>query len=76
MVFVIYVLILMGWFVFNEEWMWDFDVFIKVRVYLIELIDCFFGVLRIVFLVEIGYVQVYVVVKGWEVYCIVNFFYL
>lgn len=69
-------LTLTGWFVPNGERMWDFDVLTKARAYPIELIDHFFGALRIASSVETGYAQVYAVAKGWEAHCTANLPYL
>lgn len=69
-------LTLTGWSVPNEERMWDFDVLTKARAYPIELIDRFFGALRIASSVETGYAQVYAVAKGWEAHCTANLPYL
>jgi hypothetical protein len=65
-------LTLTGWFVPNVERMWDFDVLTKARAYPIELINHFFGALRITSPVDTGYAQVYAVAKGWGAHCTAN----
>jgi hypothetical protein len=69
-------LTLTGWFVPNTERIWDFDALTKARAYPIELINHFFGALRIASSLDTGYAQVYAVAKGWEAHCIANLPYL
>lgn len=69
-------LVLKGWFVPNAERMWDFDVLSKARAYPIDLIDQFFGSLRMITPVDTGYAQVYAVAKGWEAHCTADLPYL
>ncbi|WP_349343612.1 hypothetical protein [Marinobacter sp. MMG032] len=69
-------LVLKGWYVPNTERMWDFDILSKTRAYPIELIDEFFGALRVITQVETGYAQVYAVAKEWEAHCTADLPYL
>lgn len=65
-------LVIKGWCVPNSECMWHFDILSKARAYPIELIDQFFGAMRIANPVDTGYAQVYAVAKGWEADCTAN----
>lgn len=62
-------LVLKGWYVPNNDRMWYFDILTKPRAYPLELINQFFGALRISSSVETGYAQVYSIAKGWEAHC-------
>lgn len=69
-------LVLKGWHVPNTERIWDFDILSKTRAYPIELIDQFFGALRVIMPVETGYAQVYAVAKEWDAHCTADLPYL
>lgn len=61
-------LVLKGWHVPNAERMWYFDVLSKPRAYPLQLINNFFGALRIATSENTGYAQIYSIAKGWAVH--------
>lgn len=65
-------LVLKGWYVHNTERMWDFDILSKSRAYPLDLINNFFGALRIWCSEDTGYAQVYAVAKEWTVHSTTN----
>jgi len=69
-------LVLKGWTVPNSERMWNFDILSKARAYPIDMINQFFGALRISSTIDTGYSQVYAVAKGWGAHCTANLPYL
>lgn len=69
-------LVLKGWHVPNHERMWHFNILSNPRAYPLDLIDKFFGALRISSSVDTGYAQVYSQAVGWAAHCIANLPYL
>lgn len=65
-------LVLKGWYVPNNEHMWYFNILSKPRAYPLQIIDKFFGALRVVSDVKTGYAQIYSVAKGWAADCKVD----
>lgn len=59
-------LIFKDWHIKNSEQMWGFDALSNIRAYPIELIDQFFGALRINSSKATGYSQIYAIAKNWE----------
>lgn len=62
-------LVLKDWYVPNTERMWDFNILTNVRAYPLDVIDRFFGAIRICSTSKTGYGQIYCVSKGWENHC-------
>lgn len=58
--------VLKGWHVPNTKRMWDFNVLSSVRAYPLDMIDKFFGAVRICTKSKTGYGQIYSVSCGWE----------
>lgn len=62
-------LVLKGWSVPNTERMWDFDSLLKTRAYPLDLINNFFGALRIECSADTGYAQIYAIARNWSAHC-------
>ncbi len=62
-------LVLKDWYVPNTERMWDFNILSNVRAYPLDVIDRFFGAIRICSTSKTGYGQIYSVSKVWENHC-------
>ena len=65
-------LVLKDWYVPNTERMWDFNILSKSRAYPLDLINNFFGALRIWCSEDTGYAQVYAVAKEWAAHSTTN----
>jgi hypothetical protein len=61
-------LVLKNWHVPNIERMWDFNILSNVRAYnlAMDVIDRFFGAIRICLMNKTGYGQIYSEFIGWE----------
>ncbi|WP_141439981.1 HEPN domain-containing protein [Vreelandella titanicae] len=59
-------LVLKDWYVPNTERKWDFNILTDARAYPFDIIDRFFGAIRICSTSKTGYGQIYSVAKGWE----------
>lgn len=59
-------LVLKDWYVPNTERRWDFNILKDARAYPFDIIDRFFGAIRICSTSKTGYGQIYSVAKGWE----------
>ncbi|TJY59310.1 hypothetical protein E4T66_12995 [Sinimarinibacterium sp. CAU 1509] len=59
-------LVLRDWYVPNAERMWDFNILNDASAYPIDVIDRFFGAIRIFSTNKTGYGQIYSVSKGWD----------
>jgi Apea-like HEPN len=59
---------LKGWHVPNADRMWYFDVLSKPRAYPLQIINNFFGALRIAITANTGYAQIYSIANGWAVH--------
>jgi len=69
-------LVLKEYFVPNSEQMYGSNVLSQARAYPIDLINQFFGALRICSSIDTGYTQIYAVAKGWAAHCTTDLPYL
>lgn len=65
-------LVLKDWLVPNPERIWGFDILTNSRAYPLDLINQFFGALRICLTVDTGYAQIYALAKGWHAHSKAN----
>lgn len=62
-------LVFTNWSVPNQKHIWDSNILWQPRAYPIDLIDKFFGALRIATCIDTGYAQLLSAAIGWSAHC-------